>query len=108
MILRIAVSDPTATCPLNLKFGADPIIAAPQLLKTASEEGINVVGISFHVGSGCNDASAYRNALQHAKNLCEIGEGLGFKMDIIDMGGGFPGAEHHNPFEKVNFKTTKF
>ncbi|KAF1751460.1 hypothetical protein GCK72_018014 [Caenorhabditis remanei] len=101
MILRIAVSDPTATCPLNLKFGADPVLAGPQLLKLASEEGVSVVGISFHVGSGCNDASAYRNALQHAKNLCEIGEGLGFKMDIIDMGGGFPGAEHHNPFEKI-------
>lgn len=101
MILRIAVSDPTATCPLNLKFGADPVLVAPQLLKVAHEEGVNVVGISFHVGSGCNDATAYRTALGHAKNLCEIGEGYGFKMDIIDMGGGFPGAEHHNPFEKI-------
>ncbi|CAI2353582.1 unnamed protein product [Caenorhabditis sp. 36 PRJEB53466] len=101
MILRIAVSDPTATCPLNLKFGCDPVLAAPQLLKTAHEEGVNVIGISFHVGSGCNDATAYRTALSHAKNLCEIGEGMGFKMDIIDMGGGFPGAEHHNPFEKI-------
>uniref|UniRef100_A0A8R1DS30 ornithine decarboxylase n=1 Tax=Caenorhabditis japonica TaxID=281687 RepID=A0A8R1DS30_CAEJA len=102
MILRIAVSDPTATCPLNLKFGCDPVTAAPKLLKQAHEEGVNVVGISFHVGSGCNDASAYRTALQHAKNLCEIGEGFGFKMNIIDMGGGFPGAEHsHNPFEKI-------
>lgn len=101
MILRIAVSDPTATCPLNLKFGCDPVTAAPQLLKKAHEEGINVVGISFHVGSGCNDASAYRTALSHAKALCEIGEGLGFNMDIIDMGGGFPGAEHHNSFEKI-------
>lgn len=102
MILRIAVSDPTATCPLNLKFGADPVLHAPHLLKIAYEEGVKVVGISFHVGSGCNDASAYRTALQHAKNLCEIGEGLGFNMDIIDMGGGFPGADHpSNPFEKI-------
>ncbi|CAB3399070.1 unnamed protein product [Caenorhabditis bovis] len=101
MILRIAVSDPTATCPLNLKFGCDPVLAAPQLLKKAYDEGVNVVGISFHVGSGCNDATAYRTALQHAKNLCEIGEGFGFRMNIIDMGGGFPGAEHQNSFENI-------
>ncbi|CAI5451932.1 unnamed protein product [Caenorhabditis angaria] len=101
MILRIAVSDPTATCPLNLKFGCDPVLVAPQLLKKAYDEGVNVVGISFHVGSGCNDATAYKVALQHAKNLCEIGEGFGFKMDIIDMGGGFPGSEHKNSFENI-------
>lgn len=45
MILRIAVSDPTATCQLNLKFGADPLKAAPQLLVSAKELGVNVVGI---------------------------------------------------------------
>lgn len=101
MILRIAVSDPTATCPLNLKFGCDPVLEAPKLLKKAQELGVNVVGISFHVGSGCNDATAYRLALQHTKNLFDFGLGLGFNMQIIDLGGGFPGAKHDNPFEKI-------
>ncbi|VDN32621.1 unnamed protein product, partial [Cylicostephanus goldi] len=78
MILRIAVSDPTATCPLNLKFGANPVKEAPQLLVQAKQLGVEVVGISFHVGSGCNDPTAYREAVAHARNLMDIGEGLGF------------------------------
>ena len=45
MILRIAVSDPTAMCPLNLKFGAEPVHAAPKLLVIAKELGINVCGV---------------------------------------------------------------
>ena len=69
LILRIAVSDPTATCPLNLKFGAEPVKAAAELLKQASAMGVNVCGVSFHVGSGVNDPSAYRNALKHSRLL---------------------------------------
>ncbi|EYC11972.1 hypothetical protein Y032_0049g1880 [Ancylostoma ceylanicum] len=101
MILRIAVSDPTATCPLNLKFGADPVKAAPQLLVQAKQLGVEVVGISFHVGSGCNDPTAYREALAHARNLMDIGEGLGFRMKILDLGGGYPGSPHHTSFESI-------
>ncbi|KAF8385023.1 odc-1 [Pristionchus pacificus] len=101
LILRIAVSDPTATCPLNLKFGAEPVKQAPELLKRAADLGIAVIGVSFHVGSGCNDPSAYRVALGHARNLFDLGLGLGHKMEIVDIGGGFPGGEHHTPFEQI-------
>ncbi|CAJ0591532.1 unnamed protein product [Cylicocyclus nassatus] len=101
MILRIAVSDPTATCPLNLKFGANPVKEAPQLLVQAKQLGVEVVGISFHVGSGCNDPTAYREAVAHARNLMDIGEGLGFCMKILDMGGGYPGAAHHTSFQSI-------
>ncbi|CAJ0582863.1 unnamed protein product, partial [Mesorhabditis spiculigera] len=101
LVLRIAVSDPTATCPLNLKFGADPMVAAPQLLSRAKELGLNVEGISFHVGSGCNDCTAYEIAIGHARRLFDIGEAMGHQMDFLDLGGGFPGGEHHIGFEKI-------
>ncbi|WKY11789.1 hypothetical protein Q1695_003394 [Nippostrongylus brasiliensis] len=101
MILRIAVSDPTATCPLNLKFGADPVKTAPELLMQAKELGVNVIGISFHVGSGCNDPTAYREALCHARNLMDLGLGLGFNMNLVDLGGGYPGTDHHPSFETI-------
>ena len=101
LVLRIAVSDPTATCPLNLKFGAEPTKAAPELLKAAADLGVNVCGVSFHVGSGCNDPTAYHVALQHTKNLFELGEALGHHMEIVDMGGGFPGGAHHISFEQI-------
>ncbi|KAJ1350100.1 Mitochondrial 2-oxoadipate and 2-oxoglutarate transporter, variant 2 [Parelaphostrongylus tenuis] len=102
MILRIAVSDPTATCNLNLKFGADPVKVAPQLLVEAKQLHVNVIGISFHVGSGCNDPSAFHEALGHARRLYDIGVSLGFTMKLVDLGGGYPGTPYHITFEKVS------
>jgi len=93
MVLRIFAMDPTALCPLSLKFGADPVKEAPGLLKLAAELGIQVMGISFHVGSGCRDATAYRIALEHARRLFDLGLELGHSMNLLDLGGGFPGVD---------------
>lgn len=43
---------PQARCPLGLKYGCDPT-EAEKLLKTAADLGLAVMGVSFHVGSGC-------------------------------------------------------
>ncbi|CAJ0939696.1 unnamed protein product, partial [Mesorhabditis belari] len=102
LVPRIAVSDPTATCPLNLKFGADPVHAAPKLLAKAKQMGVNVEGISFHVGSGCNDCSAYEIAIAHARRLFDLGEAMGHHMNFLDLGGGFPGGKHHIAFEQIS------
>lgn len=101
LILRIAVSDPTAVCPLNLKFGCEPIEAAPALLKLASVIGANVVGVSFHVGSGCRDPSAFSLGIQHARRLFDLGSRLGFYMQVLDLGGGFPGYKTCLAFETI-------
>lgn len=47
--------------------------------------------LSFHVGSGCRDPSAYAIGIAYARQLFDIGESLGFRMRILDLGGGFPG-----------------
>ncbi|GMS89710.1 hypothetical protein PENTCL1PPCAC_11885, partial [Pristionchus entomophagus] len=100
LLLRIAVSDPTARYPLASKFGADPKQKAPQLLKYAADLGLPVVGVCFHVGSEANDPSAYRLALEQTKRLFTIGLSFGHKMQIVDVGGGFPGREYTPSFEK--------
>ncbi|GMT20492.1 hypothetical protein PFISCL1PPCAC_11790, partial [Pristionchus fissidentatus] len=103
LILRIIASDPTAINPLSTKFGADPVRRAILLrnLKFLWGAELTFVPYSFHVGSGCNDPSAFRAALEHTRTLFELGRALGHKMEIVDVGGGFPGGEHHIPFEKV-------
>lgn len=73
LILRISVSDPTALFQLSKKYGADPTVLAPQLMKQAKEMGLNVVGISFHVGSMCQDPSAYDRAISAARTLFNYG-----------------------------------
>ncbi|RXG67470.1 Ornithine decarboxylase [Armadillidium vulgare] len=46
-------------CPLlRLKFGAET------LLNKAKELDLNIVGVSFHVGSGCRDPQIYYEAIQ--------------------------------------------
>lgn len=88
LVLRIRCEAENAQCPLGAKFGCDPFFEAPKLLKAAKSMALNVVGISFHVGSGCRDYPIYYKAIGICKNLFEQGEDLGFNMSLLDIGGG--------------------
>lgn len=69
-----------------------PVDEAKHLLMVAKSLGLDVAGVSFHVGSGCGDADAYRIALEHTRRVFEEAEKLGFPpLHIVDLGGGFPG-----------------
>ena len=60
---------------------------------------------SFHVGSGCKDASVYAETIYLASRVFEIASHLGFKMTLLDIGGGFPGDNEATlSFEKVCLK----
>ena len=90
-ILRIITDDRGSRCRFSSKFGAPRNKWRP-LLAAAKQYGLKVIGVSFHVGSGCRDASRYEAALMDAKEIFEIGEQeFGMPMNIIDIGGGFPG-----------------
>ncbi|KAK3612273.1 hypothetical protein CHS0354_010984 [Potamilus streckersoni] len=79
-------------CELGMKFGCQPS-EAPLLLQTARNLGLDVVGVSFHVGSGCREARAFAVAIQQARQVFDIGLGHGFNMNLLDIGGGFPGQK---------------
>lgn len=81
---------------MGKKFGCDPLTEAPKLLKFARTLDLNVMGISFHVGSGCRDYPIYYKAIGICKNLFEEAEALGFTMTLLDIGGGFPGDNDKN------------
>lgn len=89
--MRIRCDAEVAQCPLGMKFGCDPINEAPNLLRLARVLGLNVVGISFHVGSGCQDPPVYYRAIRHSKILFDTATDLGFKPYLLDIGGGYPG-----------------
>lgn len=99
LILRISISDPTAQCPLATKFGCDPLNEGPILIKNASQMNLKIIGISFHVGSGCRDPKAFKLAISASKKLFDLGILEGHPMNLLDIGGGFPG--HDN--EKITF-----
>lgn len=90
-IMRLHTDDSRSVCRLGVKFGS-PMSQIPTLLSTAKEIGVNVIGVSFHVGSGCFDANAFEEAILRARKAFDIGKDFGFDFTLLDVGGGFPSA----------------
>lgn len=90
LFLRIMTDDESSLCRLSMKFGAAKE-TTDGLLATAKDLGLNVVGVSFHVGSGASDPMAFYKAVYDAYEVFEQGRGYGFNMKTLDVGGGFCG-----------------
>uniref|UniRef100_A0A8C0G314 Antizyme inhibitor 2 n=1 Tax=Chelonoidis abingdonii TaxID=106734 RepID=A0A8C0G314_CHEAB len=99
MVLCIATDNPTSSAFLSVKFGAT-LKSCRHLLETAKEMNVEIVGISFHVGNGCLDLQAFSRSIADARLVFEMGAELGYKMHLLDIGGGFPGTEN----SKVRFE----
>jgi ornithine decarboxylase len=88
LVLRILTDDSKSLCRLGLKYGA-PLDTCPGLLKLARELDLNVVGVSFHVGSGCKDPMQFADAVWRAKKVFDMGKAVGYDFGLLDIGGGF-------------------
>lgn len=88
LVVRILTDDSKALCRLGLKYGA-PLATVPALLAKAKELGLNVIGVSFHVGSGCYDTAAYSDAISRARSAFDMGKEAGYEFSLLDIGGGF-------------------
>lgn len=91
LLLRIVANDYGSRLSFNDRFGCD-LDNAEALLQLARNMSLNVVGISFHVGSSYHHSEIFLHSIAEAKFLFEIGENLGFQMTVLDIGGGFPGG----------------
>lgn len=89
VLLRVRVDNPNALVDLNKKFGAHPDEAL-RLLTIAREQGLDVAGLCFHVGSQSTDAGAYVDALAACRRIFDAAAQKGFNLRILDIGGGFP------------------
>ena len=90
LFLRIATDDTTAQCRLSTKFGAH-LSAVPELLQTVKDLGLNLVGVSFHVGSGASDFGSLYKATRDSRWVFDIAANE-FNLPplkILDVGGGF-------------------
>lgn len=89
LVLRIRVPNTGSMVELSSKFGAHPGEAVDLILE-AFKTGLVVEGLSFHVGSQCNNFENYMQALQLAASIFKESESRGHKIKILDIGGGFP------------------
>lgn len=93
VLIRIATDDKDSVCRFSKKFGCKPS-DAPKLLEVAKSLGIEVRGVSFHVGSGCGDPQAYVTAINDARVIFDAAKVLEMPaLKIVDLGGGFPGSD---------------
>lgn len=105
LFLRIFANDDSALIALGDKFGA-PIGSTQSLLENAWELGLNVVGVSFHIGitiwfpeivsptdltlgTGATNPLALQTAVQQAKIVFGQALEVGFHLNTLDIGGGF-------------------
>lgn len=93
LVLRLLpTSQFKVQCELGNKFGCHPDNAC-KLLAKAQELDLNVIGISFHVGSGVEEAEAFACAVKQAHGAWMAALEFGFDMTLLDIGGGFPGQK---------------
>ena len=75
------------------KYGCMPGEKSEFLLRKARELNLNVKGVAFHIGVGCVDFDIFGKAIEDSAAAFEYGNSIGLKMDLLDIGGGFPGRE---------------
>lgn len=90
LLLRVAFPNPEARCDLSAKFGAT-MAEVKNLIRFCLTNGIQLQGLSFHVGSQMIDTQSHIRAIQATRNLYDwCAEEYDLKLPILNIGGGFP------------------
>ncbi|HAN05003.1 MAG: decarboxylase [Elusimicrobia bacterium GWA2_64_40] len=103
LCLRIRVPNTGAVVELSSKFGASPGEAVDLILE-AVRQGLGVEGLSFHVGSQTTNFENYVQAINLAADIFKEAKERGYdKMNLLDIGGGFPAPYDSSvkPFQQL-------
>jgi diaminopimelate decarboxylase len=106
LVLRLAVDDSKSLCKFNKKFGCK-LTQVEELLTIARTLKLAVVGFSFHVGSGCSSADNFYEAIHDCRKAADIAAKIGIPIELIDIGGGFPGIDRNIKFEDIAKKVNE-
>ncbi len=99
LCLRIVVDNSDSEWPLSRKFGVEPKAAVP-LLEAARDRGLDVAGLTFHVGSQCFTTGAWIRALEVCRGVFADAANLGYQLDLLNLGGGLP-VHHLRPIPSI-------
>ena len=79
LIIRIQTDDSKSRCKFNCKFGAS-LDQVNDLLHQAKFMDLDIVGVSFHVGSGCEDENVFKTAISDCKKVYDMAKEKGFNF----------------------------
>ncbi|KAL3177176.1 hypothetical protein MRX96_009871 [Rhipicephalus microplus] len=91
LLLRIQGNSVGCGITMNNKFGCS-LADAGKVLRKARCHNLNIVGVSFHIGAAFKHPTVFQRTIEDAKAVFDVGRELGFQMDTLDIGGGFPGG----------------
>ena len=97
--LRIATPNIGSDWPLSGKFGAGAADAR-EIIAAAAKRGVDLAGITFHVGSQCRNPENWRVALEKARTLFDVMLKAGLKPRLLNIGGGYP-VRHVKPIPSI-------
>ncbi|MDP4530125.1 type III PLP-dependent enzyme [Alkalimonas delamerensis] len=89
LLLRLSFPNPDTKVDLSKKFGCRPEQALG-LLQQAKALGLNVMGLSFHVGSQAVSPKRHVAAIEQCLQVFQQAEAAGLPLHWLDIGGGFP------------------
>lgn len=89
VVMRINVSNEGSDWPLTKKFGIDAADALP-LLKYSKKEGIDPIGLTFHVGSQCLNKNNWAGALYICDDIWNQAMQNDIHFTFLSLGGGIP------------------
>ena len=89
-VLRIRADDPEAGISFGIKYGAN-LDEYETLITHAKDIGLDMIGVSFHVGSLAKSGKAFYRAIECARKAFDVGTACGFHFSLLDIGGGFTG-----------------
>jgi len=94
LLLRINVDDKGSACPFGAKFGLE-VDEVKDVATVAKSLSMNVVGLSFHVGSGSSNPDTYRSAIHTSNHIWNIlsSTNLVKRWNVLDIGGGWSHRE---------------
>ena len=97
--LRIATPNIGSDWPLSGKFGAGAADAR-EIIALAARLGVDLAGVTFHVGSQCRNPENWRVALERSRALFDVMLKAGLKPRLLDIGGGYP-VRHVKPIPSI-------
>jgi ornithine decarboxylase len=97
--LRVATPNIGSDWPLSGKFGAGAADAR-EIIAAAAKAGVDLAGITFHVGSQCRNPENWRVALEKARSLFDMMIKAGLKPRLLNIGGGYP-VRHVKPIPSI-------
>ena len=92
ILIRLKTIDSQSLIPLSSKFGVNERVAI-EMFEMARTLNLNIIGCTFHVGTGCYNTNTFIHILEFARRMFDIAKNPRYdlKFTVLDIGGGFPG-----------------